>query len=193
MKVGEPFISIDERPPAKSMSGALASMTPYGVSEMITDRPQNDVRSPARRLARHALSLTRVSIVAMAAALMPVTLGGWHTPIATNAAFAQGSNSGRISGPRIGGIPVLPGMPGSSNLGGLPGAAGTAGTFGMSGSNGQGRLMSNPGSMMMSSPGSSTITNPGGVGAPDSTGRVGGVGGVGNGLINSTGSSSMGQ
>ena len=56
---------------------------------MIIDLPRNDAQPTGRKLARQALLLTRVSIVALTTALMPVTLGGLDKPLIAKAAFAQ--------------------------------------------------------------------------------------------------------
>src|SRR5258705_6756149 len=59
---------------------------------MTIDLPQIDAQPAGRKLARQAMLLTRVSVIALTTTLMPITLGGLHKPITTKAAFAQSMN-----------------------------------------------------------------------------------------------------
>jgi hypothetical protein len=87
---------------------------------MTTDLLQIDMQPARRKLARQALLLTRVSVIAISAALMPMTLGGLHKPIIAKAAFAQSADD---DGTADQGSGDAPGTPTSDGVGDDDGTA----------------------------------------------------------------------
>jgi hypothetical protein len=81
---------------------------------MTIDLPRSDAQPTGRKLARQALLLTRVSIIALTTALMPITLGGLHKPLIGNAAFAQSASD---DGTADQGSGDAPGTPTSGGVG----------------------------------------------------------------------------
>jgi hypothetical protein len=59
---------------------------------MTFENLQSDAPATGRKMVRQALLLTRVSLIAMTTALMPLTLGGLHNPVVSKAAFAQSAS-----------------------------------------------------------------------------------------------------
>src|SRR5262245_14102651 len=102
-----------------TLRAALASFNPlYGAATMITGLSRNDAPSAGSKLTDRALMITRVSVIAMMAVLMPLTFGGWQKPIVTEAALAQsfntmGSMPGVAGSPAIGNSPINPGTVGT--------------------------------------------------------------------------------
>ncbi|MGH6880239.1 MAG: hypothetical protein ACREFM_04925 [Hypericibacter sp.] len=87
---------------------------------MIIDLPRSDAQPTGRKLARQALLLTRVSVIALTTALMPFTLGGFDKPLVAKAAFAQSADD---DGTADQGSGDAPGTPSSGGAGDDDGTA----------------------------------------------------------------------
>ena len=75
---------------------------------MTIDLPHRDAQPTGHKLARQALLLTRVSIIALTTALMPLTLGGLHKPLVGKAAFAQSASDDGTADQGSGDAPGTP-------------------------------------------------------------------------------------
>lgn len=75
---------------------------------MILELPRDDAQPTARRIARQALLLTRVSVIALTTALMPLTLGSLNKPLVVKAAFAQSADDDGTADQGSGDAPGTP-------------------------------------------------------------------------------------
>jgi len=75
---------------------------------MTFENLQSDAPATGRKMVRQALLLTRVSLIAMTTALMPMTLGGLHNPVVSKAAFAQSASDDGTADQGTGDAPSTP-------------------------------------------------------------------------------------